>query len=236
MFNESSLAYAVHKLVILIFLASLSLYRRKLATATASHNWKLEGDYFEGCNCDSICPCIWLLDPDKGYCNLTAAWHIEKGYYDDTQLNRLNIVAVFVAPGNMFTGPKMKVAFYLDSDASQEQAEALSKIFSGQSGGFFGALSNYIGEIVATKSAPITFGTEGKRRVLHIPDYLSLEIEAIKGSDPNRDSLVTNPAFTLTPGNDSILARSTKYSYKDHGFEWDSSGKNGFYTKFNYGP
>lgn len=201
-----------------------------------SHDWKLQGDYFEGCNCDTVCPCIFLLDPDKGYCNLTVAWHIEKGYYDDTQLNELNAVAVFVAPGNMFTGPKMKVVFYLDNVASQEQKEALSKIFSGQSGGFFAAVSNFIGEIVAVKSAPITFGMEGRRRWLHIPEYLNLEIEAIKGSDPNKESTVTNPTFSITPGIDAIIAPSTKYSYKDQGFEWDSSGKNGFYSKFNYGP
>ena len=73
-----------------------------------SLDWKLQGDYFEGCNCDSICPCIFLLDPDKGYCNATVAWHIEKGHYAQTQLDGLNAVAVFVAPGNMFTGPKMK--------------------------------------------------------------------------------------------------------------------------------
>jgi len=56
-----------------------------------------------------------LLDPDKGYCNATVAWHIEKGHYDQTQLDGLNAVAVFVSPGNMFTGPKMKAAFYLDA-------------------------------------------------------------------------------------------------------------------------
>jgi hypothetical protein len=199
-----------------------------------SHNWNLQGDYFEGCNCDSICPCIFLSD--KGYCNDTVAWHIEKGHYDYTQLDGLNAVAVFVAPGNMFTGPKMKVAFYLDNVASQEQKEVLSKIFSGQSGRFFAAVYNYIGEMVAVKSAPITFGMEGKRRWIHIPEYLNLEIEAIKGGDPNLDSLVTNPAFTVAQGYDPVIARSTKHSYKDLGFEWDSSGKNGFYSKFNYGP
>ena len=57
----------------------------KLATKN-SPDWKLQGDYFEGCNCDSMCPCIFLLDPDKGYCNATVAWHIEKGHYDQTQL------------------------------------------------------------------------------------------------------------------------------------------------------
>jgi hypothetical protein len=149
----------------------------------------------------------------------TAAWHIEKGHYEGIQLDGLNAVAVFVAPANMFTGPKMKVAFYLDKNASQEQTDVLSKIFSGSAGGFFAAAAKLIGEMIGLKSAPITF-----------------EIEAVKGGDPNKDSSVINPAFSLTPGNDPIIARSTKYSYKDHGFEWDSSGKNGFYSKFNYGP
>ena len=201
-----------------------------------SHNWKLEGDYFEGCNCDSICPCLFLSDPDQGFCNVTVAWHVEKGHYNDTQLDGLNAVGVFVAPGNMFTGPKWKAALYLDNVASQEQTDALSKIFSGQSGGFFAAAANFIGEMLGVKSAPITFGIEGKRRWLHIPEYLNLEIEAIKGGDQNKDSLVTNPAFTVAPGYDPVISRSTKHLYKDHGLEWDSSGKNGFYSKFSYGP
>ena len=64
---------------------------------------------------------------------------MEKGHYDGTQLDGLNAVAVFVAPGNMFSGPKWKAALYLDNSATEEQKEALSKIFSGQSGGFFSA-------------------------------------------------------------------------------------------------
>jgi hypothetical protein len=90
--------------------------------------------------------------------------------------------------------------------------------------------------MIGIRSAAITFGIEDKRRWLRIPEYLDLEIESISGSDPSRDSQVTNPAFTVAPGHDPIIARSTKYSYKDYGFEWDSSGKNGFYSKFNYGP
>ena len=58
----------------------------------------------------------------------------------------------------------------------------------------------------------------------------------MKGSDPNRDSLIVNPSFSMVPGYDHVIARSTKYSYNDHGFEWDTSGKNSFYSRFKYGP
>ena len=76
-------------------------------TSADSHDWRLEGDYFEGCNGDSICSYIFMRDPDDGHCNAIVAWHIETGHYESTQLDGLNAVAVFVAPGNMFTGPKM---------------------------------------------------------------------------------------------------------------------------------
>lgn len=208
---------------------------RKMTSSNAN-DWKVEGDYFEGCNCDIICPCIFLQDPDKGFCNAVVASHIEKGHFQQTQLDGLNAVAVFVAPGNMFTGPKMKAAFYLDEHANQEQNDALSKIFSGQSGGFFAVAANLIGEMVGIKSAPITYGIEGKRRWLRVPEYMELEIEALKGNDPNKDSLVTNPSFTVAPGYEPVIARSTKHTYNDYGFEWDSSGKNGFYSRFKYGP
>jgi hypothetical protein len=108
-------------------------------TKNAKILWNLEGDYFEGCNCNSICSCIFMADPDEGNCHVTAAWHIQKGNYENNKinLNGLNVVAVFNTPGNMWTGPKWKAALYIDERASAEQNEALTKIYSSQVGGFF---------------------------------------------------------------------------------------------------
>ena len=100
-------------------------------------SWKLEGDYFEGCNCDTICPCVHLGPPDEGYCHLTIAWHITRGHYGDTSLDCLNVVAFLDTPGHMVTGPKWNAALYLDSRAKSPQVEALKKLFSGQAGGFW---------------------------------------------------------------------------------------------------
>ena len=206
------------------------------ATRTTTPSWKLEGDYFEGCNCDSICPCIFKGDPDEGYCNLTTAWHIQNGNYDNINVEGLNVVALFHTPGNMATGPKWKVALYIDERATKEQSDALTKIFSGQAGGFFAIVaSNFIGEMMGVKSIPIEFGIDGKRRWLHIKDSMELEIEGVTGGDPDHESRIVNPPFGVIPHDiDLIVARSTKYRYDDHGMKWDDSGKNSFYCKFRY--
>jgi hypothetical protein len=203
-------------------------------TSLMSPAWKIEGDYFEGCNCDVICPCIFMADPDEGFCDVIPAWHIKNGNFGNIDLDDLNVVAFFHAPGNMLTGPKWKVAMYIDQRATAEQSDAITKIFSGQAGGFFGAAKNLFGEILGIKQSTIEFGVAGRHRWLRINDSLELDIEGIKGADQDREALITNPAFSAVPGSDLVVARSTKNSYKDFGFEWNNSGKNGFYCKFKY--
>jgi hypothetical protein len=202
--------------------------------------WRLEGDYFDGCNCKSICPCIFELDPTEGYCEGTVAWHIEKGYFIDAdnnelRLDNLNAAAVVHAPDNMITGPKWKMGLYLDEKANNERKDALTKIFTGQVGGFFGDFLNHIAEVVGIRLVPIEFISEGKkRRKLRIPSTLELEIEGLTGSDKNKESIVLNPAFSNTPGYDPIIALSSIHTYRDYGMEWDSSGRNAFYSRFRY--
>jgi len=207
---------------------------------TTSVKWNLEGDYFEGCNCDSICPCIFKGDPDEGYCNVTVAWHIQKGNYDadgnnnNINLDGLNVVALFHTPGNMLTGPKWNAAMYIDERATKEQIDSLTTIYSGQAGGFFAVITNLIGKMFGVKSVPIEFGIDGKRRWLHIKDLLQLEIEGVVGADPNNEALVVNPALSVVPGSNLVVAQTSKYAYSDHGMQWDNSGKNGFYSRFRY--
>jgi hypothetical protein len=216
-----------------------------------SPDWRLEGDYFDGCNCKSICPCIFALDPTEGDCQGLAAWHIEKGHFtnwtsrtnnsttnNSINLAGLNVVISVRAPGNMLTGSKWKIALYLDEKANNDQKEALTKIFTGQVGGeFFAEMLSRVGEILGTRSVPIEFNIEGtKRRKIKIPSIAEMEIEGLAGSNPDIEPKVVNPAFSNTPGIDPIIARSTRHVYNDHGLEWDNSGKNAFYSRFAYGP
>ena len=222
-------------------------------TNERNSDWRLEGDYFDGCNCKSICPCVFALDPTEGDCKGLAAWHIEKGHFttgtnNDTNNNNkddirsinlanLNVIIAVHAPGHMFTGPKWKIALYLDEKANNDQKDALTKIFTGQVGGdFFVEMLSRIGEILGTRSVPIEFNIEGKkRRKIKIPSIAEMEIEGLAGSNPYIEPKVVNPAFSNTPGDDPIIARSARHVYKDHGLEWDNSGRNAFYSRFTYG-
>lgn len=201
---------------------------------TTTQSWKVEGDYFEACNCDSTCPCIFLADPDQGDCELTIGWHIEKGHYGPTRLDGLNVAGIFYAPSNMVTGPKWRAALYLDERANREQADALGAIFSGQAGGFLANVAALIGEVMGVRAAPIQFEAKGRQRRLRIPNALELEVEGTAGGDPNRESLVVNPALYGAAGFDPVIARSTQYTFKDHGLEWSNLGKNAFYSRFAY--
>jgi hypothetical protein len=127
---------------------------------------------------------------------------------------------------------------YLDEKANNDQKDALTKIFTGRVGGeFFAEILPLIGEILGIKSVPIEFNIEGKkRRKIKIPYIVEMEIEGLTGSDPNVESKVINPAFSNTPGYDPIIARSVRHTYKDHGLEWDNSGRNAFYSRFTYFP
>src|SRR5215207_6167397 len=224
-----------------------------MKTDENSPDWRLEGDYFDGCNCKSICPCIFALDPTEGNCKGVAAWHIEKGHFNSgtnkagninssdknnnsIDLANLNVILAAHAPGHMFTGPKWKIVLYLDEKANNDQKDALTRIFTGQVGGdFFVEMLSRTGELLGIRSVPIEFNIEGKkRRKIKIPAIAEMEIEGLAGSDPNIESKVVNPAFSNTPGVDPIIARATRHTYKDHGLEWDNSGRNAFYSRFTY--
>ena len=66
----------------------------------------------------------------------------------------------------MFTGPKWKIALYLDERANNDQKDALTKISRGQAGGeFFGEILPLIGEILGIKSVSFELALKVRRDV-----------------------------------------------------------------------
>ena len=96
--------------------------------------FEITGTYMEACNCETLCPCVFFSPPTEGECTVVLGWHIDRGSFDGTKLDGLNVAMLVHSPGNMKDGG-WKVALYLDDKADEAQQQALAGIFSGQAGG-----------------------------------------------------------------------------------------------------
>ena len=195
-------------------------------------DWKLTGTYFETCNCETACPCVFLSPPTEGDCTVLIAWHIDEGRYGDTALDGLNVALVVYAPGTMVE-TKWKAGAYFDDRATDKQAEALHAIFGGKAGGHPEVLASFIGELVGAKNAKIRYAQDGKRGSLTIGDVLEAEIEAMEGQGGQPITIANHP-LCIAPGVPATVGRSKGFRVKDFGFDVTVSGRNGFLSDFAY--
>jgi hypothetical protein len=196
------------------------------------NSWKSAGSYFETCNCDVACPCVFLSPPTSGDCTVLLAWHIDQGRFGEIDLDGLNAALAANSPGHMLEG-KWKVALYVDERANQSQQDALTQIFSGQAGGHLAALAPLIGEVLGVKAAPIEYRSEGKRRSLRLRDVADAEIEALPGQD-GADVTVASAPFAAVPGVPLVVAKSKQMRFSDYGLKWEVSNKSGYFSPFTY--
>jgi hypothetical protein len=183
------------------------------------NSWKISGSYFEACNCDLACPCVFLSPPTSGDCTVLLAWHIDQGRFEQIDLDGLNAVLA------------VHSALYVDERANQSQQDALTQIFSGQAGGHLAGLAPFIGEVLGVKAAPIEYRSEGKRRSLRLGDVAAAEIEGLPGQDGN-DVTVANAPFAPVPGIPLVVAKSKQMQFSDYGLKCEVSNKNGFFSSF----
>jgi hypothetical protein len=196
------------------------------------NSWKVAGSYFEACNCNIACPCVFLSPPTSGECTVLLAWHIDQGRLGQTDLNGLNAALAAYSPGHMME-VKWRVALYVDEKANQSQQDALTQIFSGQAGGHLAGLAPLIGEVLGVKTAPIEFRSEGKRRSLRLGAVAEMEIEGIPGQEGG-DATISGHPFAPVPGFPAVVAKSKQMKFSDYGLNWEVSNKNGFFSPFVY--
>jgi len=195
-------------------------------------NWKLDGTYFETCNCESACPCVFLSPPTEGNCTVLVAWHINKGHFGDVALDGLNVALAVYSPGNMIGG-EWKAAAYFDDKADKSQNEALHMIFSGKAGGHPAVLVSLIGEMVGARNVPMQYSADGRNSSLTIPGIAEAKIERLDGQG-GQPITISNHPLCIAPGIPATAARSSHFTFKDFGFDWKLSGRNGFMSEFVY--
>jgi hypothetical protein len=198
--------------------------------------WKLEGRYFENCSCDVVCPCTasLALGADNDYCRVVLAFHVDSGEVDGVDLSGLTLAAVADTPKFMHEG-NWRMGVLIDDAASDEQAEKLGAVFSGQLGGPMQALSGLIGEQLGVERVPMEFSSDGGHHQLKIGDRGTVAVTdvvpfGVENGQPAQLSDVFHPVgseLTISKGDeDSGLSA--------FGISVQSAGKAGFSHKFSW--
>jgi hypothetical protein len=189
--------------------------------------WQINGEYFEACSCDFVCPCPTsglAARPSKGACDAGLVFHVDRGRYGGTALDGLNFAVLLHTPGPMIEG-NWTVGVILDERASAEQREALTAIASGQGGGPMATLGPLVGRFEGAEARPITIERNAMRRSVSIPGALDIAIEGAAGanqSEPIYFDNVGHPAATRL-----ALAKASRSHLHAFGIDWDdTSGRN----------
>jgi hypothetical protein len=197
--------------------------------------WRLEGTYFENCNCDMVCPCTtsgMTAPADNERCSVVLIFHVDSGEIDGHDVRGLTVGMAADTPPVMSEGG-WRVGLFMDAAASSEQAEALGAVFGGQKGGAFEGLAPLISEMLGTETAPIEYSDDGRRHRVKVGDLLEMEVEdfisPFSGSgEPVKVSGVGFPNDTLAAG------RAVSSRMKAFGLHFANEGKNSFSSPFSW--
>jgi hypothetical protein len=98
--------------------------------------WNLKGSYVETCSCDLICPCNATMDHGAtyDYCRITLVFDIREGEIEGTDISGLKLAAIADTPKVMTEG-NWRLGVFVDENATDEQADKVVKVFTGQLGG-----------------------------------------------------------------------------------------------------
>ena len=145
-----------------------------------SDKWTIQGKAFANCNCAWGCPCQFGSPTTHGHCEGVGAGTIERGHFNETELNGLNWVMLLQWPGEIADGNGTQQAI-IDQRADPEQREALRKILHGEATtpgttAFF-VYNSTMSKVLDPIFAPIEFSidVEARQARLQVADLLESE-------------------------------------------------------------
>lgn len=205
----------------------------------ADTSWSISGDYFETCNCDFLCPCIYTnmtAEPTHGTCKVAIVHRINKGYFDDVELDGVAFVVAAMVDGPMANG-NWTIGLIVDDKASDAQVDAIGKICSGELGGPMELMAGLVGTFAGVARASIEIDQQAMSFSVKAGDMLDHAAEAVPSlPDPEQPIYIDN---TGHPANKRLaLAKGTHSHLHAFGIDWDDAegGHNGHFAPFSWSP
>jgi hypothetical protein len=191
--------------------------------------WRLKGSYVETCSCDLICPCNATFDHGAtyDYCRVTLVFNIREGDVEGTDIGGLKVAAIADTPKVMTDG-NWRLGVFIDENASEEQADKLVKVFTGQIGGPMAALGPLVGEMLGVERAAITVEDDGVRHSVRVGDSIDFEIEDIIPFGVETGQPVRFQGMFHPVASDLTIAEAKRSRINAFGIEYE--GKTGLST------
>jgi len=179
--------------------------------------YHIAGTYVLHCSCHLLCPCAIDGPPTSpdGQCDAAGVFHVEGGNSHGTDLSGVDFALYFHVPSNLTAG-NWTVGIVVDEGASDEQAQAVERIVSGQEGGPFAEFVPLIGEVQPLRRARVTF-SDGDAPSAAIEGEAEIRFEPSRGPD-GAPTTVSNAALAFAPtisiGKGSGRGQSIRGSYE----------------------
>lgn len=203
----------------------------------AKTKWALKGDYFETCNCDYLCPCIFTrmeAKPTKGECKVSMVFRIGKGSYGKLALDGLAFAVLGYAPGPMGAG-NWRVGLIIDDGATPKQVEAIETICSGKAGGPMAMMAPLVSTFAGTLRGRFAIEKQKMSFSVRVPGVLEQHGVAVESlAVPGKPIYIDNAGH---PANTRLaLARGTRSQLHAFGIDWDDlkGGHNAHFAPFNW--
>jgi hypothetical protein len=143
-------------------------------------SWNLRGSYAETCSCELMCPCNLSFDHGAtyDYCRATLGFAIRDGQVDGVDVGGRKVVTIIDTPKVMTDG-NWRLGMFVDDGATDEQFDALGRVFSGQLGGPMAMLAPLVGEVLGVQRARIEMRDDGLRHSVTVDDAIDFEVQDI---------------------------------------------------------
>jgi hypothetical protein len=195
----------------------------------------MEGDFYENCSCDAICPCTWSNLAHQAtrddYCRFAMAFDVESGDIEGVNVSGRSFVMIGDTPPNMADG-NWRVGVIVDDGASADQVGKLGEVLSGALGGPPAALGPLLGEFLGIEQAPISIESSGKDhhiKVGELVDYSGSRVTLESGEQVELTHIVAHPA-----GPTLGLAPVSQSQVSAFGIKFSGQDLSGFANRFSW--
>ena len=198
--------------------------------------WRLQGDWWDVCNCNIGCPCVFSSPPSYGFCEGVLTWLIREGHYGDVRIDRgLAVVLVIHFRGTVFEKNR-EFGFLIDERATPRQREALTSIFLGKAGGAFAAWADLTISVDGVAFVPMKVTYDPESWHVEVPGMVDAAAAPFrKYMVPEGDTcrIYNAPRPEVVPGHLTLGEAKKNVVNGAFGRSWDWSGRSSKHIEFD---